>query len=114
MYSEQLCSDNITKEKNEIEKLKTKMFVLENVILKKDNIIESLKKRYEKQIETESNLQSKENVVVKEIYLSNPSDAVNRVHDELMLYKQLYVKMGEQIMYAKKSLLKYESLNNVN
>lgn len=49
----------------------------------------------------------------KEIHIIDPSIAVNQIHDELLLYKQIYENLVTHIRENKSSLVKYESIINV-
>jgi hypothetical protein len=79
-YQAQCHSENMTFFRDENEKLKNKLFVIDNCIIKKDNIIAGLKKRLEA-------------ANILDIQITEPSKAVMQMNDELTLYKDLYSKL---------------------
>ena len=70
--------------REQIETSKTKIFLLEQIIEKKDNIILSYKKN------------SNKNALV----IINPDQAITKMNDELLTYKKVYEKVSK---YLKKS-----------
>jgi len=110
--AEELSNDALLKEKEENEKNKNKIFIIENAILKKDNIIMGLKKKLEKYNDFEEGRIS--NFFDKEILVVEPALAINNLHDELTLYKNCYENLTVHFKQNKMSLLKYESLVNVS
>lgn len=80
--------------------------------MKKDNIIAGLKKKSEKREDDDYDTLSSNNNY-REIYVTQPSVALNQVYDELILYKQIYTKISEQSLHIKKSLVRYEQTINV-
>lgn len=62
--------DSFNKVKDENEKIKAKIFFLENVINKKDNLILNLKKKYDKIVNNVIDNSSK-NLIEKEYYVKN-------------------------------------------
>lgn len=109
--AEELSNDALIKEKEEHEKLKNKIFIVENAIIKKDNIILGLKKKLDKYLEFEEGRST--NYFEKEIILTEPSIAINHLHDELILYKNCYENLSMHFKQNKTSLLKFESIINV-
>ena len=93
--------ESTTQIKEENEHLKTKIFMLEQVIQKKDNIINHNKAKM--------NLY-KEGVVFnqKEIYVTNPSKIINEINNELLTYKELNEKNNKIIKDTRTVLEKYE------
>jgi len=106
-----LANDALIKEKEENDKNKNKIFIIENAILKKDNIIAGLKKKLDKYIEYEEGRVS--NYFDRETLVTEPSIAINTLHDELMLYKNCYDNLSVHFKQTKLSLMKYEALVNV-
>jgi hypothetical protein len=94
---EQILLAELTREKDNNEKLVSKVFVLENIILKKDNIIESFKKKSP----TGNNL----------TYVLEPTTALTQIHDELEMYKKIYNKLTKNIIELKNSLFNYRKIN---
>ncbi len=68
MYIEQIQQDSFNKLKDENERIKNKLFYLENIIIKKDNLLHSIKKKYEKLYSTTIE-SSNVNVLEKEYYV---------------------------------------------
>ena len=99
------------KERDENEKNKNKIFIIENAIIKKENIITGLKKKLDKYIDYEEGRTS--NCFEREIIVVEPSTAVNNLLDELMLYKNCYDNLSVHYKQTKFSLMKYEALVNV-
>lgn len=54
----------------------------------------------------------KNNEREKEIYIIEPSTAVNQIHDELLLYKDIYKKLSRNIKDIRYSLSKYEKISH--
>jgi hypothetical protein len=105
-----LTSAQLTREKEENDTLSNKIFVLENILQKKENIIDSLNKKIQKvnhNTSTDSNI-----VKEKEIFILEPSLAVTQLHDELMLYKKIYQTLTTHITELKASLARYHKLNH--
>ena len=92
--------------------MKNKLFIIENAIIKKDNIIQGLKKKIEKLAENEDAKYL--SYVEKEILITEPTIAVNQMHDELFLYKQIYENLIAHVRENKNSLMKYENIINVD
>jgi predicted S18 family serine protease len=65
---EQVQQESFNKLKEENERIKSKMFYLENIIIKKDNLLQSIKKKYDKlySMTTEN---SSVNILEKEFYV---------------------------------------------
>lgn len=80
--------------------------------MKKDNIIEGLNKRIDNFANNKD--ENNNNFKIKEILISNPTKALNSLNDELILYKELYLKLTEQMAHIKKALTKSELLVNVS
>ena len=99
--SEQTYSDILLQTKEENESLKTKNFVLEQTLVKKDNIINHQKCKL--------NLaKNNYNYTPREIYVTNPSKIINQMNDELCIYKELSEKKAEVLLETRAILEKYE------
>jgi hypothetical protein len=109
-YSEQMSSETINREKEENEKNKNKLFIIENAIIKKDNIITGLKKKLERM--TDNDDMKFNQFYEKEIYVIEPTVAVTQMQDELLLYKQIYENLTTHIKENKESMMKYDALVN--
>ena len=83
---------NILKE--EIEISKSKIFLLEQTIEKKENIIISFKK----------NLNKNSLVVI------NPNKAIIKMNDELLTYKKVYEKVSKYLKKSGEKLDRYENI----
>jgi hypothetical protein len=68
VYIEQVQQDSFNKLKDENERIKNKMFYLENIIIKKDNLLHNIKKKYEK-LYTTTIENSNVNVLEKEFFV---------------------------------------------
>ena len=102
-YKQQVVTETMYQIKEESEKLKTKMFLLEQNNIRKENIIVLLKKRLEALKEDYSYFD-------QEIYIVDPAKAILQVNDELMLYKQIYESLSKMIKDNSESMLRYEQL----
>ena len=103
IYKQQVVTETMYQIKEESEKLKTKMFLLEQNNIKKENIIVILKKRLEAIKEDYSYFD-------QEIYIVDPAKAILQINDELMLYKQIYESLSKMIKDNSESMLRYEQL----
>ena len=102
-YKQQVVTETMYQIKEESEKLKTKMFLLEQNNIKKENIIVILKKRLEAIKEDYSYFD-------QEIYIVDPAKAILQINDELMLYKQIYESLSKMIKDNSESMIRYEQL----
>lgn len=105
-----MTGESVNRERDENEKNKNKVFIMENAIIKKDNLIMGLRKKVERMTETDDNRYTQ--IYEKETYIIDPSIAVNQIHDELLLYKQIYENLAAHIRENKDSIMKYESIIN--
>ncbi len=103
-YIEQTAFENINKEKEETEKVKVNMFIMDNALIKKDNIIFGLKKKIAKLTDNDRREYEKETFVI------DPSSSVNAIHDELLLYKQIYETLSKNIKDLNRSIENHEKL----
>jgi hypothetical protein len=87
--------------KNEIEIANSKIFMFENLILEKENIIANLNKKL-------SLHKSKEKNNGNEIFIVNPSQVVNKINENLQLYKDINQKLINHIKTLKLALSKRE------
>ena len=102
-YKQQVVTETMYQIKEESEKLKSKMFLLEQNNIRKENIIVLLKKRLEALKEDYSYFD-------QEIYIVDPSKAILQINDELVLYKQIYESLSKMIKDNSESMLRYEQL----
>ena len=88
--------------KEENEHLKTKIFMLEQMLQKKENIINRNKTK----------LSLYKNGFVynqREIYVTNPSKLINEINNELLTYKEMYLKNTEILKESRIVIDKYEN-----
>ena len=76
-YIEQTVFDSINKDRDEAEKMKSNMFIMDNALIKKENLIFALKKKIARLTEADKTEYEKETFVI------DPSSSVNAIHDEL-------------------------------
>lgn len=84
--------------------MKNNIFIMDNALIKKDNIIFALKKKIAKFTENDKTDYEKETFVI------DPSSSVNAIHDELLLYKQIYETLTKHIKDMKRSIDNYEKM----
>ena len=102
-YNEQIFNETLSQARDENEKLKTKLFTIEQNNTKKDNIILVQKKKIEQ-------LKDDFSLVDREIYISDPYKAIIQINDELLIYKDIYDNFTNFIKSTKSSIARYESL----
>ena len=111
---EQTHSDGFTQLKQENQNILTKMFILEQELVKKNNIIMMLKKKLSAKppIKERENSESvkKRKQSSKEIYIIDPSKAVVEINDELLLYKKIYDKLIKSAKKNEMTIKKYNSI----
>ncbi len=102
LHYEELSSESYNKLKEDNEQLKNKVFLLEQVIFKKNNTISGLQNKLSK---------IKDNSIYeKETFVLEPSKAVIEINDELLLYKKIYNKLIKAIQRSKLSKERYETM----
>ena len=102
-YNEQIFNETLSQARDENEKLKTKLFTIEQNNTKKDNIILVQKKKIEQ-------LKDDFSLVDREVYISDPYKAIIQINDELLIYKEIYDNFTNIIKGAKSSIARYEGL----
>ena len=109
---EQTHSDGFTQLKQENQNILTKMFILEQELVKKNNIIMMLKKKLSTKPPIKENSESVKKVKQssKEIYIIDPSKAVVEINDELLLYKKIYDKLIKSAKKNEMTIKKYNSI----
>lgn len=88
--------------KFEKEDLSNQLFVLNNIIELKNNQLAALKNKKKKAIYSSK---------VNEVYIVDPSKVVNKLNDELILYKEITKRYSNYIKQLKINLEKSEKLN---
>ena len=104
-YNKQIFSDAMAQIKEDNEKLKTKIFLNEQLILKKNSIINQQQKKI-------NDLKDGYTFIDKEIIICEPSKIVLEINEELQIYKQLYDNFTNLLKESKESLIKYEQIIN--
>ena len=109
---EQTHSDGFTQLKQENQNILTKMFILEQELVKKNNIIMMLKKKLSAKPPIKENSENMKKVKQssKEIYIIDPSKAVVEINDELLLYKKIYDKLIKSAKKNEMTIKKYNSI----
>lgn len=97
-------TDALQREKDENEKLKNKLFIIDNVIIKKDYMIQNLKTKIQKFPEQDN---------FKEIYITEPTHAVNNMFQELNSAKEKNEILTKRINDYRNKTIKYENIINV-
>ena len=103
-YNEQIFNETISQARDESEKLKTKLFTIEQNNKKKENIILVQRKKINRTIKRWFYL------VDREIYVTEPYKAIIQINDELLLYKDIYENFKTIIKRARDSIQRYETL----
>ena len=95
--------NNINYYKNELDIAKGKIFIFENILKQKENIIKDLKiKKYIKRKENE-----KEEKILKEtIYVTSPKCALNKINDTLYTFKEINQRLTNHIRTLKDTLVR--------
>ena len=109
---EQTHSDGFTQLKQENQNILTKMFILEQELVKKNNIIMMLKKKLSAKPPIKENSKKKKKVKQssKEIYIIDTSKPVVQINDELLLYKKIYDKLIKSAKKNEMTIKKYNSI----
>lgn len=92
-------NDSYNQLKEENTNTLSKLFLLEQELIKKNNVIAVLKKRIQK-----------ENPDDREIYIIEPSQAVVQINDELLSYKEHFEKTLSNIKKNQLRLKKYDNM----
>ena len=100
--NEQLLNETINQLRNENVKIQAKIFFIEQKVKKKDNIIKNQKKKLDE-------LKYNFTVIDKEIFISEPSNAVLKLNDELLYYKDLYFNFSKLVKKCKGDIFKYKN-----
>ena len=87
--------------KNDIEIANSKIFMFENILIEKENIIQNLNKKI-------SLYKSKNKNNLNEIYISNPSEIIIKINENLQMYKDINQKLTNHIQTLKLALNKKE------
>lgn len=101
---EQTYHELMIQTKDENEKLKTKIFLLEQTLGKKDNIINQQKMKItlcKKGINFSSGRQD-------EIFVTNPNKIVNTLNNELLVYKGMYNELSDVLKESRGVIDKLE------
>ena len=96
IQSQNAISQELSILKEEIESKSKTIFILEQSIIKKDNIIQTYKK--------------KSKVSTPPLVVLDPTKAIVSVYDELMTYKAIYKKVSKYLQRNCEKINKYENL----
>ncbi len=80
-------SEFLTKKSDRTREIKNRIFILENIIVKKNSVIENLKKKYLSLQETKDIDIDKE---PREVYIAEPNENLLILFNDLNLYKEAY------------------------
>ena len=94
-------ASQINKYKNDIEIANSKIFMFDNIIIEKENIIQNLNKKI-------SLYKSKNKNNLNEIFIANPSEIIIKINENLQIYKDINKKLTEHIKTLKLALTKKE------
>ena len=94
-------SNQINKYKNDIEIANSKIFMFENLIMEKENVISNLNKKV-------LMYKSKDKNNLNEVFIVNPSQILNKINENLQLYKEINQKLTNHIKTLKLALTKRE------
>lgn len=87
---------------------------MENVIIKKENLLAVYKKKHHNDDDYElGSPEDLEKLKIKEIFVLEPSKSNQCIYQELMLYKEIYRKLSAQVEILKKSVQRYQKLYDV-
>lgn len=111
VYYEKLINDSINSYRDSAETLQNKIFILENAIIKKDNLIINLNKKLNKMYDK---YEIEVNEIEREVYIIEPNTSINLIHDDLMLYKQAYENLMQHIKENTNKIKTYEQEIKVN
>ncbi len=109
--TEQTINERIQQQKEENEKIKNKLFCIENVIIKKDNKIQHLNKKLVKFNENEESRYL--SYVEKEIMITEPTIAINQMFNELNSFKEINENLIKHINDSRYSIQKHKNIINV-
>lgn len=104
---ESIINDSLSKYKTSTTEMENRLFVMENALKKKNNIIEWLKKKISNLKEAEFQYDYYNDST--EIYIADPNETLNIIYNDLLLYKQAYENSLNKI---KENKLTIDSLQN--
>ena len=93
----------LTKKPDRTKEFKNRIFILENIIVKKNNVIENLKKKY-------SSLQESKDTDIdnekepREVYIADPNENLLILFNDLNLYKKAYENILRKIKGFKQEI----------
>ena len=113
--NENIINKLLTKKEDRTKEYKNKIFVLENIIIKKNALLENLEKKYLSLLELKDDNEEKE---IREIYITDPNENLLILYKDLCLYKISYENILKKIKIYKfeiedlKNKLKEKNSNN--
>lgn len=96
--------DNINREKAEIINYKEQVFKLENYVTKLESELFLIKKK------KNDKLKDDDYYGIKEVYITDPSEALICINDELYLYKNVYMNLSTHYRALQVSINQYEAI----
>ena len=91
----------LVKKSDKSREFKNRIFILENLIVKKNSVIENLKKKYLSLQETKEFEEEKE---PRELYVSDPNENLIILYNDLNLYKEAYENILKKLKNYKKEI----------
>jgi len=91
----------LLKKTDKSRELKNRIFLLENLIIKKNSVIENLKRKYLNLQETKEFEDEKE---PRELYISDPNENLLILYNDLNLYKEAYENTLKKVKNYKKEI----------
>ncbi len=95
---------------NVTEPLLNKIFILENQLIQKENLTTIFNLKLENFYKM---LENDENVLIKEVFVLNPTEATNLMHDELMVYKHSHENLILNIKEKKEKIDNFQIIFEV-
>jgi hypothetical protein len=94
-YEEQCHAEKLNLFREENDKLKNKLFFIDNIIIKKDNMIQGLRKKFDQYFDSE-------------VFVIEPTQVLMQLNEELVMYKDIYSKLMTSLNQTRISNYKYE------
>ena len=94
-------NEYLVKKSDKSREFKNRIFILENLIVKKNSVIENLKKKYLSLQETKEFEEEKE---PRELYVSDPNENLIILYNDLNLYKEAYENILKKLKNYKKEI----------
>ena len=89
----------------ELKQLKSKVFLLENLLKEKEN-----ENKYLKQIKNPTSNNSKKSSFGNEVYITSPGKIINKLNEEVEILREINAKLNTHIKTFKQALTKKEKM----